>query len=160
MHGLVRERGRRVHWTKNKIKLLRLGIPPLMPGRAEGFAGCDQWPELGGGFGPEIFDQACEDGVAFDVADVEVVEPAQGTREVGYAAELVGAWVGGFEAPELGLEVVAAVGVEELGGEIEASEGVGVAWGSNFGDGVAGLGECGDGGAKGALDGWCWRDDT
>jgi hypothetical protein len=37
---------------------------------------------------------------------------------MGDAGELVCAWVGGFEGAEVGFEVVAAVGVEELGGEI------------------------------------------
>lgn len=160
MHGLVRERRRRVHGTQDEIVLLGLGIPPLMPGRAEGFASCDQRPEFGGRFGTEVFDQRCEDGVAFDVAHVEVVEPAERAGEVGHAAELVGAWVGGFEAPQVGFEVVAAIGVEELRGEIQPGEGGGVGRGCDFGHGVAGLGECRDGGVEGTFDGWCWGDDA
>jgi hypothetical protein len=59
---------------------------------------------------------------------------------MGDAGELVCAWVGGFEGAEVGFEVVAAVGVEELGGEVEACEGVCGGRGCDLGDCVAGCG--------------------
>lgn len=79
---------------------------------------------------------------------------------MGDAGELVGAWVGGLEAAKVGFKVVAAVGVEELGGEVEAGEGVGGGGGCDFGDGVTGCLEGGDGGGEGALDGGGRRDDA
>jgi hypothetical protein len=79
---------------------------------------------------------------------------------MGDAGELVGAWVGGLEAAKVGFKVVAAVGVEELGGEVEAGEGVGGGGRCDFGDGVAGCLEGGDGGGEGALDGGGRRDDA
>ncbi len=79
---------------------------------------------------------------------------------MGDAGELVGAWVGGFEAAQVGFKVVAPVGVEELGGEVETGERVGGGRWCDFGDGVAGCLEGGDCGGKRALDGGGRRDDA
>lgn len=109
VHSLVRESRGSIDRTQDEIELLGLGIPPLVPDGAEGFTLGGQGPQLGGGLGTEVADESGGDLVAAEVAHVEVVEVAERAGEVGDAGELDGAWVGGFEALEVGVEVVAAI---------------------------------------------------
>lgn len=109
VHGVVRESWGSVDRTQDEIELLGLGVPPLVPGGAEGFALGGQGPQLRGGLGAEVADESGGGLVAADVAHVKVVEVAERAGEVGDAGELDGAWVGGFKALEVGVEVVAAI---------------------------------------------------
>lgn len=93
MHGFVGEGWGGVGRTQDEVELLRFRVPPFVPGRAVGFTLGSQGPELCGSFGAKGANECREDGVTLDVADVKVVEVAEGAGEVREAGELDGAWV-------------------------------------------------------------------
>lgn len=150
----------RVCRRENEVVLLLLGVPPFVPGCTRRLALGDELPILCGRLGTKVADHGSPFAVAPDVADVEIVEVAGETWEVGYAGELVGARVGRLAGVAEGVEMDAAVGVEELGGNIETGEGVCVGRRVDLGDAVASGSQGGDGGGNCALNRGCRRNDA
>jgi hypothetical protein len=113
----VRESRCGVDGAQDEVVLLGLGVPPSVPGGAEGLAAGDELPLLGCGFVFKAADQRGPFAIALDVADVEVVEVAEGTGQFSDAGQLFSARVGRFEAVAVRVEGGAAVGVEQLRGK-------------------------------------------
>ena len=141
LHPTMRHRGRGIWDRQDDIQLflllLLLLLPPRMPFRFIRFPPRHHGPLLRGAVLSDPIQQVRPEGIAADVFRPEVVEVADGAREAGVEGELGGAGVAAFEGAEGGEEGVAAIGVEEGGGE---EEGFGGGRWVDGGDGMAGGG--------------------
>ena len=117
-HPTMRHRGRGIRNRQDDIQLFLL-LPPRMPFRFIRFPARHHGPLLRRAVLPDPIQQVRPEGVAADVFRPEVVDVADRAREGGVEGELGGAGVAAFEGAEGGQEGVAAVGVEEGGGEEE-----------------------------------------
>jgi hypothetical protein len=100
-----------IHRAEDEIVTLLFGVPPIMPGFAEGFSLRDEFPLLCRGFGTEISKQESPYGIAPYVSDVQVVEIAKRTTEKCVGRHLRGARIRRFSGPEVRVESYATVRV-------------------------------------------------
>ena len=61
-------------------------------------------------------------GISTDVADIQVIQVTEETREIGNSRQLGGAGVRGFTGIAVGVECAAAVRVDKLGGKIQTGK--------------------------------------
>ena len=82
-----------------------------MPGGTVRLTLVNKFPIIGSRLGTEGLDQGGPFHIALNITDIEVVEITEGAGEVGNPRELVGTWVGRFEAMKEGIERGTAVRV-------------------------------------------------
>jgi len=163
VHRIMRQRRRRVRRAEKQIKRLFWLSQPLEPGTLEGFSFRDPLPVLVRGELAHIAEQRGPDGVALDVAYVEVVGVLEDAGQTGSVeVELACAAVDPLESAEEGFICLAAIGAEEGRCYAEAVE-----WLArcrklvlDLDAFVAGSFQSGDGEVEGAGDGGRGRDDV
>lgn len=74
MHGFVGQSRRRIDGAEDEIVLLRLGIPPAVPGRPESFPLGSELPKLRRRLGGKPADQRRPLLIPSDVPNPKVVE--------------------------------------------------------------------------------------